>query len=125
MMPRVFLCSPYAGAVHINTGFARCCMADCLRRGEAPVAPHLLYTQPFVLDDDKPEERERGMAAGMRFLAVCDLVVVYVDRGVSKGMKREIQEAMRMATPVEWRKLSRRPVSKAEVDEIMASLNAP
>jgi len=102
----------------------RCAACEVGRPTECRNAPNPKDTQPFVLDDAKPEERERGMAAGMRFLAVCDLVAVYVDRGVSKGMKREIQEAIRIATPVEWRKLSRRPVSKAEVDEIMSSLGA-
>ena len=43
--------------------YARACVADCLRRGEAPIASHLLYTQPGVLDDDVPEERAQGIAS--------------------------------------------------------------
>jgi hypothetical protein len=40
-----------------NVRYLRACMADCLRRDEAPIASHALYTQPGVLDDTKPEER--------------------------------------------------------------------
>lgn len=107
MIPRVFLCSPYAGAIHVNVGFARSCLADCFKRGEAGFAPHLLYTQPFVLRDGVPEERERGMAAGMRWLVICDKLVAYVDRGISSGMKREIEYARHIRTPVEFRRLDR------------------
>ena len=39
--------SPYAGDVAANVEYARAAVADCLRRGEAPFASHLLYT----LDD--------------------------------------------------------------------------
>jgi hypothetical protein len=50
--------SPFAGDVAANLSYGRRCMADCLRRGEAPFASHLLYTQPGVLDDSLPEERQ-------------------------------------------------------------------
>jgi hypothetical protein len=63
-MRRVVLESPFAGDVEANLKYARECMADCLRRGEAPIASHLLYTQPGILDDTKPEERKLGMEAG-------------------------------------------------------------
>jgi hypothetical protein len=116
MIPRVFIASPYAGSIHVNTAYARTCMADSLRRGEAPYAPHLLYTQPFVLNDNVPEEREKGMAAGMRFLIVCDKLAVYVDRGISSGMKREIDTGLRLGTPIEFRKLSRQPVDLTTLD---------
>ena len=52
VMPRkVILESPYAGDVETNLRNARAAMRDCLLRGEAPYASHLLYTQPGVLDD--------------------------------------------------------------------------
>ena len=55
-MELVVLESPFAGNVEMNIHYARACMADCLARGEAPFASHLLYTQPGILDDDIPEE---------------------------------------------------------------------
>ena len=51
--------SPYAGDVERNERYARACIRDCLLRGEAPFASHLLYTQAGVLDDTIKEERDR------------------------------------------------------------------
>jgi len=83
-MKRVVIESPYAGDVEKNKAYARACVLDCLARGEAPIASHLLLTQ--VLDDDDPEQRAAGIAAGMAWHVVADLVVFYVDRGWSTGM---------------------------------------
>lgn len=82
----VVLESPYAGDVDRNVAYARACMADCLRRGEAPIASHLLYTQPGVLDDDIPEERQLGIEAGLAWGRAADAAVFYVDLGWSRGM---------------------------------------
>ncbi len=48
-MKLVILESPYAGHVDANVAYARMAMHDSLLRGEAPIASHLLYTQPDVL----------------------------------------------------------------------------
>jgi len=102
-MRRVIIESPLAGNVKLNTEYARVCMRDSLRRGEAPFASHLLYTQ--VLDDLKPEERKQGMEAGFTWNEVADLTVVYTDLGVSEGMKRGIETAKKVNRPVEFRQL--------------------
>src|SRR5690606_24498929 len=47
--PLVIIESPYSGDVERNTEYARSCLLDSLRRGEAPIASHLLHTQ--VLED--------------------------------------------------------------------------
>ncbi len=50
-MEAVILESPYGGTpeeVERNVKYARACLRDCLLRGEAPFASHLLYTQPGV-----------------------------------------------------------------------------
>lgn len=78
--------SPYAGEVELHTAYARRAMADSLKRGEAPIASHLIYTQPGILDDKDPEERCRGIDAGFAWGARADLVVFYVDHGWSEGM---------------------------------------
>ena len=45
--------SPYAGDMEANTEYARdaCATLDSLMRGEAPIASHLLYTQPGILHE--------------------------------------------------------------------------
>jgi len=103
---RVILESPYAGDVETNLVYARACMADCLKRGEAPFASHLLYTQEGVLDDTIPEERERGMLAGLAWGEVADKIVVYTDNGITRGMQYGIDTAMKKSIPIEYRRLS-------------------
>lgn len=79
--------SPYAGDVEANVEYARRALADCLRRGEAPIASHLLYTQPGVLDDLVPAQRAMGIEAGLAWAARSDLTAFYTDRGWSPGMR--------------------------------------
>ncbi len=102
-MRRVIIESPYAGDVERNKRYLRAAMRDCLMRGEAPFASHAIYTQPGVLRDDVPEERERGMAAGWAWTVIADAVVVYEDLGISAGMKRGIEAAH--GVPIEYRSL--------------------
>ncbi len=104
-MKLVIVESPYAGDVAANETYARSCMADCLARDEAPYASHLLYTQPGVLDDTKPAERAKGMAAGFAWRRVCLYTVVYVDRGISGGMRAGIESARMGGGRVEYRSL--------------------
>ncbi|MBZ9847213.1 hypothetical protein LB565_04320 [Mesorhizobium sp. CA14] len=101
----VILESPYAGDVDRNVAYARAAMRDCLARGDAPAASHLLYTQPGVLDDGNPEERARGIAAGLAWGRVAEATVVYTDRGISNGMMQGIERADAEGRPVEWRTL--------------------
>jgi hypothetical protein len=86
-MRTVVIESPYSGDVERHLRYARACLADCLKRGESPYASHLLLTQPGVLDDTVPEERERGIRAGFAWGKVAGATVVYTDLGISIGMK--------------------------------------
>ncbi|OGN03538.1 MAG: hypothetical protein A2655_04835 [Candidatus Yanofskybacteria bacterium RIFCSPHIGHO2_01_FULL_43_42] len=104
-MRRVVLESPFAGDVERNLAYARRCLHDCLLRGEAPIASHLLYTQPGVLDDNKPEERKLGIEAGLVWGSLAEATVVYTDYGISGGMKFGIERAEKEGRPVEFRKL--------------------
>lgn len=94
-----------ADIVNRNIAYARAVVADCIRRGESPIASHLLLTQPGVLDDDLPDERERGIEAGLAWYGVADACVVYGDYGVSSGMERGIARAKKLKLPIEGRKL--------------------
>ena len=85
-MKLVIIESPYAGEVEANVEYARRAMHDSLHRGEAPIASHLLYTQPGILDDLIPEERKLGIEAGLAWRRVAELRVFYGDRGWSTGM---------------------------------------
>jgi len=105
-MRRVVLESPYAGDVENNVVYAKKCVHDCLLRNEAPIASHLLFTQPGVLNDNEPAERILGIEAGLKWQEVADMIVVYTDRGISKGMKEAIEHAEYLKKPIEYRKLN-------------------
>lgn len=104
-MIRVIVESPYAGDFERNLAYLRACMHDCLMRGEAPFASHGLYTQPNVLDDGHPAQRQLGIDAGFAWRVVADKTVVYTDLGVSSGMRLGIEHATSMGHPIEYRSL--------------------
>lgn len=104
-MRLVVIESPYAGDVEKNVAYARACMADSLSRGEAPIASHLLYTQPGILRDEDPHERQWGIDAGLAWGKMGDLTAVYTDLGTSKGMEYGIAVAKDVGRKVEFRKL--------------------
>ncbi len=85
--------------------YARSCMKDCLLRGEAPFASHLLYTRPGVLDDSIKDERMHGITAGLAWAEKAARTVVYTDLGISQGMHLGIAHAHRCGRPVEYRSL--------------------
>jgi hypothetical protein len=99
----VIIESPYAGEVEANVAYARRAMRDSLDRGEYPIASHLLYTQPGILDDAIPEERALGIAAGLAWRAVADKAVFYADRGWSSGMNAALSTYEREGFPFEIR----------------------
>lgn len=103
MKPVVIIESPYAGDTEANIQYARECMLDSIKRGEAPFASHLLYTQ--CLDDTKPEERELGLECAEMFYVNADIVAVYVDRGISEGMRRGMKLANRLCIDIEERRI--------------------
>lgn len=101
----VIIESPYAGDIEANVAYAKECVRDSLQRGEAPIASHLLFTQPGILDDNVPAERVLGIEAGMAWMPVCDLVAVYTDRGSSSGVAAAQERAFALNKPIEYRSL--------------------
>ena len=100
-MRRVIIESPFAGDRQRNKAYAKAALHDCLLRGEAPMASHLLY--PEVLDDGVPEERELGILAGLEWGLVAHATVVYHDFGISSGMEQGILAAQNAGRSVEYR----------------------
>lgn len=104
-MELIVIESPYAGDIEKNTKYARECIKDSLNRGEAPIASHLLYTQPGILDEDKPEERQLGIYAGQSWMRAADMVAIYQDLGISPGMELAIRTARRTGVKIQYRTL--------------------
>ena len=104
-MRLVILESPYAGDIERNVTYARAALHDCLMRGEAPFASHLIYTQPGVLDDCEPCQRQYGIDAGIAWGDVADAVVVYTDLGMTAGMRYGIERHEQAGRAIEYRTL--------------------
>ena len=94
-MRKVYICSPYrakdSAQLDRNIDYAQALTKQAIEAGLAPITPHLYMTQ--CLNEDKPEERAAGMAAGLTLLKSCDFVIVGVKYGISEGMSAEIAEA--------------------------------
>jgi hypothetical protein len=114
---KVIIESPYRGhgyaTLDLNLAYARACMHDCLvNRDEPPFASHLLYTQPGVLDDQIPEEREKGIKAGLEWGKAADLSAVYLDLiddwKFFVGIARGVKVARALGRPVDFRNLPKR-----------------
>jgi len=111
LKPLVIIESPFAGDVEANITYARKCVADSVHRGEAPIASHLLFTQPGILNDDIPGERALGIEAGLAWYRVADKCVVYVDRGWSRGMNEGVERARLFGLEPEIRQIEEREVA--------------
>ena len=94
-MRTVYICSPYrakdGAQLDRNIDYAQALTKQAIEAGLAPITPHLYMTQ--CLNEDKPEERAAGMAAGLTLLKSCDFVIVGVKYGISEGMSAEIAAA--------------------------------
>ncbi len=99
--------SPYAGDIEYNVDYARQCLRDSLERGEAPFASHLLYTQPGVLDDGDSAQRALGLAANFDWSRVADVIVFYIDHGMTSGMRNAYARAKAAGHATEFRNLLR------------------
>lgn len=86
-----------------NVYYAMLAVRDSLGRSEAPYASHLFYTQ--MLDDEVPDERMLGIAAGLDIGKFATRTAVYLDLGVSRGMQYGVDAAMQAGRPVQGRYL--------------------
>ncbi len=100
---KVFIVSPYSGDVEANVVYGKECVAHSIKHGETPFAGHLFYTQ--VLNDDDPEQRHRGMEMGREWMVGCEVVAVYVDRGMSRGMVADVEYAIDKEMTLSFRRL--------------------
>lgn len=99
------LSAPTKEGIEENKVYARRCMLDSLYRGEAPYASHLLFDQQGLLDDRLRNDRLMGMQAGFAWGGEAQLVAVYIDKGISKGMQMGIDRYRHLGIPVEERRL--------------------
>jgi hypothetical protein len=107
-MKRVFLISPYSGDVERNLKYADKCQTFCFSSGLAPFAGHILY--PRVLDDNIEKDRDFGMRSAYAWLSVADMAVAFMDLGVSRGMRADLDAARRLSVPIQYLSLNGSPI---------------
>jgi len=97
------LSAPTREGIEKNKMYAKRCVFDSLKRGEAPYASHLFFDQDGLLDDLTPHERELGMRAGFAWGKAAELVAVYADYGITTGMQQGMELAHSRGQKVEIR----------------------
>jgi hypothetical protein len=111
-MRRVIVESPYQAneyrSIEQHKLYLLHALDDCVRRGEAPFASHLLL--PEILDDRDPVERGIGIKAGWVWGEHADVIACYSQLGVSPGMKESIAHYKDKGIPIEWRAIEDRIV---------------
>jgi len=98
-MKLVYIVSPYAGDIEENIRKARAYCRYACECGYIPIAVHLLF--PTFLQEDVPEEREKGIQMGVKLIERCDAVWVFGNT-ISKGMRREIDAAEQIGVPITY-----------------------
>ncbi len=111
MKKKVYICAPLGGNVKENLKKAIKYTLFALRSGVAPVTPHFYA---LCLDDNKLQDRELGLSAGMSLLWFCDELWVFGDT-VSEGMKEEIKFCENMRVKI--RKIKDREIEKILEDK--------
>ncbi len=89
----VFICSPYRGNTKRNISKAREYARFAALSGMSPVVPHLLF--PQFLDDEKADERIKGIELGLLQMKQCDEMWIFGTE-ISTGMNYEIERAKGM-----------------------------
>ncbi len=91
----IYVCSPYKAdtkeQLERNIEYARYLTKVALNNKFVPITTHLYLTQ--VTDESIPEEREKGMAAGMEILQHCKYILVGDKYKISEGMEAEMKAA--------------------------------
>lgn len=115
-MKRVIIESPYHDdntvEMQENMNYARAVCLDAVQRGEVPFASHLFFT--LFLDDQDPAQRKLGIEMGYDFWEKANLIVFYMDRGMSPGMKEALAKAFVEGKPYEQRYLVSREQAQKE-----------
>jgi hypothetical protein len=82
-----------------NIFYARLLVNRVIHEGHAWLASHLQYTQPRVLDDDDPGDRELGIRLGLAANERADYSLFGTDLGWSTGMRYGLAHAREHGRP--------------------------
>ncbi|MCK5012213.1 MAG: hypothetical protein KAS66_00175 [Candidatus Omnitrophica bacterium] len=90
----IFVCSPFGGDDD-NLALAELiCEKVAYEYYYLPFAPHVYF--PQFMNEFDPNQRDRGIAWGLKFMPLCDEVWIFVHDGLSAGMRREEARAIEL-----------------------------
>jgi hypothetical protein len=95
----VFICSPFAGDLELNTIRARRYGRFAVIKNVVPIIPHLMY--PQFLEENDPEERKLGMEMGLELLRKCQELWAFGNQ-LSTGMAVEVKKAKQWKIPIRY-----------------------
>ncbi len=98
-MKRALIVSPFSERKEADIAYAREAMRWCLDTGMAPFVGQLLYGE--ILDDRVPSDRTLRLNADQEYIKDADVVVAFVDRGVSTEMEADVEIAMSHSSRIE------------------------
>jgi hypothetical protein len=101
-MRRAYLISPFSGDTTRNIAYALKAMHYLFAIGYSPYASHILFAASGCLDDSDAKDREFGMAAGYAFLSTCEVAFAFMDLGVSRGMRSDLDAARRLSVKIDY-----------------------
>jgi hypothetical protein len=99
--------SPWAGlgAGEKAKKYLRNCIRDSLARNEIPWASHAMLAWTEALYETDTEQRLEGINVNKKMIIRAELIAVYTDHGISKGMQTAITFARMHGKRVESRRL--------------------
>ncbi len=106
MMKRVYICSPLGGDIEGNLERVKRYTKYALMCGTAPFVPHFYA---LCIDDNIPEERGIGLAAGLGMLWFCDELWIFGDE-ISEGMLAEMKFCKNLN--IKMKKISEKQINK-------------
>jgi hypothetical protein len=97
--PLVYICSPFNGDTEGNIKRAQDFCRFALKKGNIPLAPHLMF--PQFMDDNNEKERDLAIFMDIILMGKCQEVWVLGDV-ISKGMSIEIDKAKKRRQPIRY-----------------------
>lgn len=107
MMKVVVLLTPWEGfreRLRLKQ-YIRTCIRDCIVREELPWGPQVMLAWTEALYEDDPEQRREGIELGKQMVRRSDSVALYIDLGVSAGMREIANYAAFHSKPVDKRRV--------------------
>lgn len=101
----VVLVSPFMAEDYTKANMAKRyadrCTKDSVNKQEAPLVSHSFYYD--VLNVKNPIERDIGLQSQLSWIKHAELVAVYVDLGITPGMRVAINNAILLSKRIEYR----------------------